>query len=371
MDFESTAHGRIACQDCHGGQPDATVKEEAHEGVVRDPSAAADERCASCHGEIVELAAHSLHKTVAGMGGMVELRLGGSMDDHPALAEGYAGKCYQCHATCGQCHVSRPNTVEGGFIEGHVFQRTPDMLNQCTACHGSRIGEEFRGVHRDEIDGYSGDAHYLDGKRCDFCHGADGIHSSDATVRHEEGDLPRCEDCHASVATGNEWHQQHWQDLSCQVCHAQDYKACASCHVPDGLDEPSWLTFKIGKNPLPDERSWTYVTLRHVPVAPDSFAGWGLDDLPDFEALPTWKYTAPHNIVRFSSRTTVGEGEACGDACHASPATTDGWFLRQVDLDQRPELAEANAPYIVPDTPATEWGQVRGTIAPAGSKETP
>lgn len=369
--FMDTTHGSIPCTDCHGGDPSSSEKDAAHAGVTRDPSVSADQTCAECHAEIVEDASHALHASLEGMETMIEARLGSPMEDHPELVEGYNAKCASCHATCGQCHVSRPETVEGGFVDGHVFQRTPDMLNQCTACHGSRIGDEFRGVHRDQIEGYSGDVHYLSGKRCDHCHGSDGIHQSDAEVRHAESDLPRCEDCHAATVTANDWHRQHWDDLSCQVCHAQEYKACASCHVPDGLDEDSWLTFKIGRNPIPDERRWAYVTLRHVPVAPDTYEAWGVDDLPEFEAAPTWKYAAPHNIVRVSSRTTVEKDAECGDACHESPATTDGWFLRQVDLDQRPELADANSPCIVPDTPATEWSRGRDANAPFRSKETP
>jgi hypothetical protein len=369
--FAGTAHGRLLCQDCHGGDGEADDKRQAHADMVRDPSSDAEASCGACHPDIVEANSGSLHRTLQGYETMVEARLGEDLDDHPAVVEGMQGACYKCHATCGQCHVSRPESVGGGLTDGHVFQRTPDMLNQCTACHGSRIGEEFRGVHRDEIDGYKGDVHYLASMRCQSCHGAMEIHGSTAETRHEATEMPKCEDCHGATRNTNEWHLAHWDDLSCQVCHSQDYKSCASCHVPDGVDEPSWLGFKIGRNPLPDQRRQAYVTLRHIPVAPDTFAAWGVAELPAFEALPTWKYTSPHNIVLQSERTTVGKDEACGDRCHNSPATTDGWFLRQTDLDQRPELAEANTPFIVPDTPATEWWPDGDTIAPPRSKETP
>ena len=96
----------------------------------------------------------------------------------------------------------------------------------------------------------------------------------------------------------------------------------------------------IGKNPLESyDRPYEYVTLRHVPVAGDSFAYYGEDLLANFDALPTWTYTTPHNIQRNTPQT-----ESC-DACHGNAdlfLTVDKVY---------PEEVEANLPVIVDSIP--------------------
>jgi hypothetical protein len=79
--------------------------------------------------------------------------------------------------------------------------------------------------------------------------------------------------------------------------------------------------------------------VRHVPVARDSFAYYGADLLPNFDALPTWKYATPHNIQRITP-----QNEACG-GCHGNAElflTTD-----DVALDER----KANENVIVEELP--------------------
>lgn len=346
----------MACTTCHQGVEPATSMGQAHEGVVGDPSADPEAACGTCHAEIAAAFPTSMHATLQGERNMIAARAGHSMDHDPAMVAGFDASCASCHATCGSCHISRPDAVEGGFVDGHIFDAQPSMVDQCTACHGSRVGEEYRGEHRDEIEGYAGDVHYLSGGRCEMCHGATEMHSAQGEHRYAVDELPRCDDCHDDVATANGYHAMHIDDLSCQVCHSQDYKNCASCHVPNGLDEPSWLGFKIGINPQPDLREPTYVTLRHIPVSADTYAGWGVDEaLSGYDTLPTWKYASPHNIRRWTARTEVADGGSCSEACHNTPATVDGWFLRQVDLDAMPDEAAANEAYIVPDTVPTDW----------------
>jgi len=354
-EFALTDHGELGCVACHGGVEPVADKHAAHEGLVVDPSEGASSACLECHADTVQVFQSSMHATLAGERTMIEARAGYAMEDDPALLAGFEGSCAGCHASCGACHVSRPDPVGGGLVEGHLFDATPDMINQCTACHGSRIGDEYRGTHREEIPGYLGDTHYLAGNRCEFCHGAEEIHGASAEHRYAVEQLPRCQDCHEDIEEANAWHEQHLGALSCQVCHAQDYKSCASCHVPEGLDDPSWLGFKIGRNPLPELRDETFTTLRHIPIARDSYAGWGgQQQLALFDQLPTWKTTSPHNIQRWTPRTESDDG-SCWRACHESPATTEGWFLRRVDLDAMPDEAAANEPFIVPDELPTLW----------------
>lgn len=292
---------------------------------------------------------------------MIAARTGCPVESDEALASGFEASCNSCHTTCGQCHVSRPHSVKGGFIASHRFDATPSMINQCTACHGSRVGDEYRGKHKDQIPGYQYDIHYkknssLGGKHCVNCHSAQEMHAGSADYRYAVAEMPRCEDCHDDVSATNDYHTTHWGELSCHVCHSQDYRNCDACHVPERLDGQSYLNFKIGKNPLPQDREYEYVTLRHVPIARDTYDGWGYSGgLPDYETMPTWKLATPHNIQRWTARTDTTDGQSCSGACHNSPATTDGFFLRQVDLDLLPDEVEANRPYIVPDTAPEEW----------------
>jgi thiosulfate/3-mercaptopyruvate sulfurtransferase len=231
----------------------------------------------------------------------------------------------------------------------------PSMTENCTACHGSRVGMEYRG----ENEGIGADVHYVPGAMtCVDCHRGDEMHGTTGTLPEHRLDapgMPVCEDCHGGLRTVNTYHLAHWGDLSCQSCHSQDYKSCNSCHAGSGLDAPSVMRFKIGKNPVPEKRPYRYVTLRHIPVAPDTYRDWGLSSLADYASVPTWKYAAPHNIRRWTNRTTVTGGD-CSEACHLSPDGAEGVFLRQSDLDaMSPAEAEANRDLIVPDGSPTEW----------------
>lgn len=341
---------------CHGGVEPAEDKLVAHEGIVLDPSVGTDAVCAECHLETVTSFATSMHATLQGERTMLSVRSGMDWESDPAMSAGFEASCNGCHASCGQCHISRPDSAEGGFVSGHVFERTPSMINQCTACHGSRVGEEFRGTHRDEIAGYQADVHYLASMRCEACHTAAEMHAGSGEHRYAVDSMPRCEDCHKDIESANAYHLTHMGAFSCQVCHSQDYKACASCHAPDGLDEPSELGFAIGRNPLPEERAYEYVLLRHIPIVADTYAGWGVtEELANYDQLPSFKYTSPHNIQRWTSRTTPGKGDTCADPCHGSPDTSDGFFFRQADLDRFPDEADANRPFIVPDGSPMDW----------------
>ena len=99
-----------------------------------------------------------------------------------------------------------------------------------------------------------------------------------------------------------------------------DYKNCYSCHVqtpdegtPYFKIEPSEMAFYIGNNPEPTEqRPWSCVVLRHVPVDPDRFSFSGPNLLPEFDARPTFAYATPHNIQR-----NTPQNASC-DACHGN-----------------------------------------------------
>lgn len=361
-DFMEGIHGSLNCVICHGGIDGEDDKETAHTNLVSDPAANADEACSRCHAGIVNKMANSLHGSFKGYQTLFETRSGITFADHPEIEHEFSAECGACHTTCGQCHISRPDAVKGGLVQGHQFMPVPSQADQCTACHGSRVGEEYTGSR----EGYAGDIHYIPNlMKCTDCHSGSEMHGTgvEYATRYESQEMPRCEHCHSDVAASNNYHTKHWGELQCQVCHSQDYKNCNLCHVGGtGVREPSYLAFKIGKNPIPDQRDYEYVVLRHIPIADDTYEPWGITSLDNFDALPTWKYASPHNIRRWTARTDTvdadGNAVGCGTLCHTTPDDDiAGWFLRQVDLDNMtdPKEVSANQAYICPDGSPTGW----------------
>lgn len=347
--FRNSPHA-LECRICHGGRAGVLSKDEAHVGLIPDPSEISVNQCAMCHADIAGKVEHSLHTNIQGYHTLFEARTGQTIDSDPHVRGEFDAECNKCHATCGSCHISRPKSVGGGFIQGHNIRRTPDMNNQCIACHGSRVGAEYLG----ENAGYRPDVHYVpNAMHCKACHSGARLHG-DGTVyghRFEIENAVSCEDCHDPLPS-NAYHSTHGTDLQCQVCHSQAYKNCAECHVGLGIQQPSWIGFKIGRNPIPDNRPGEYVILRHVPVSENTFTPWGVSS-PNYASVPTFKYATPHNIVRWTAQTDTSGGQSCNAVCHMTPATPEGLFLRQVDLDQlsSADEREANADLIVPDGP--------------------
>jgi len=345
-EFLQSTHGKVGCVICHGGDSRNGKKEQAHAGLVADPS---EGNCNTCHQDVAHANAISLHATLSGFESALEAR-GGNVAEGSPLATALENHCQACHTTCGQCHVSRPDELDGGLVSGHQFRGTPSMQYNCIACHGSRVGDEYLGNNS----GIPGDIHWLKGgMTCSDCHSQE-LHGSGKMLdtRYHNPDIVKCEDCHTDVWTnteGNPQHEQHLSDLSCQVCHSIAYKNCYGCHVsidPEGLpcrtSEPSVMQFEIGLNPLRScERAYKYVVLRHVPTCVGTCDYYGENLFPDFNSVPTWKYATPHNI-----QLSTPQNESC-DACHGNIEL----FLTEEDI--RPEEKEANKDVIVDEIPET------------------
>ncbi len=395
-EYSDDPHSEINCTVCHGGDATATDKDAAHantrtdepgDSVIADPSAGM-ETCGRCHAQIASTGETSVHSTFHGYRSLFERRAGFSFASHPGIEEEFSSECGSCHTTCGQCHVSLPNTVQGGLMEGHVFKANPNTMSKtsfkqvCTACHSSRIEEEFYKLGSlESVTGYRLDTHYYKGYKCTSCHTASDMHGDGMLygTRYASHEISRCEDCHstvsyndASVTFGssgdNLFHRQHGVAsgasdpvFQCQVCHSQQYKNCNSCHVSGGgITGSSYLTFKIGLNPIKDVRpEYDYVVLRHIPIAPDTYEPWGISELANYSALPSWKYASPHNILRFTARTDTTGGlndgyDGCR-ACHNAVESGNDWFLRASELDSMatllgyPEEVDANQNYVVDD----------------------
>ncbi len=322
--YKLSGHYEIGCIGCHNGMDDTDDKLLAHSGdFISHPSTVYEEKCGVCHQDIVDNFGTSLHN---GTGQMrkVAIRSGySSSQDFSQLPQhqidGYNNNCAHCHGTCGNCHVVRPATGGGGLINGHNFNKTPDMLNVCVACHTSRGGHGYLGVAA----GTKADVHLAEGGfTCNDCHKGSELHGDGHPVeqRYAYSELPQCEDCHAAIQNSNDYHRMHSSDFSCYVCHSQDYNNCASCHIGgEGARVPAYLDFKIAKNPIPDVKTGydsDLTLVRRTLAAPDNWKEYGVEEYPNFEALPTYNYTTPHNILKWTGRTLVSEGESCASSCH-------------------------------------------------------
>ncbi len=319
--FLGQVHGYVPCTECHGGS-DVPEMEAAHEGMVTDPSNPENETCRKCHPDIGPMQEDSLHYNLVGYDTALYAR--SAPEHHETLEYMEEMHCNECHATCGQCHVSQPASVGGGLLEGHAFG-TPPMGRTCTACHGSRVGNEYTGQN----EGYIADVHVREARMsCVDCHQADEMHGKDIDVeaRYEGPQVPSCESCHEDqIGVGSEIreHNEHsLQLLSCQVCHSTAYSNCWDCHVQLSEDEQPYyllaessLGFYIGRNPERTmERPYRYMPVRHVPIDPNSFEFYGEDLLPNFADRATWRYATPHNIQRNTPQT-----ESC-ENCHENTA---------------------------------------------------
>jgi len=346
--FEKDPHGQFSCQKCHGGNPGGSDKESAHQGIVQFPSEEWETYCLECHSSdpvynrFVNFDSN-LHKTQEGYFERFRQRAGYDIRDDETLLHEFNNECGKCHATCGQCHIGRPISVGSGFLDGHLFKGAPETKNNCVACHGARVGAEYYNENEyTDADGnrVKGDVHLYSSlmAKCDFCHDGHEMHGDGTELDYrydpDDAQAPRCEECHEDDASANNYHTMHWSGnapkLSCQVCHSQPYKSCNSCHVGgEGITGSPYETLKIGKNYMKSDRyDSDYILVRHIPIAPDTYEAWGVDDLPNYESSePTWKYATPHNIQLETAQTTVGEGEGCGSKCHGSD-----YYLRESDV---------------------------------------
>jgi len=322
--------------------------EEAHAGIVKDPTHPDPTKtCGECHEDIVKVSKTSLHYTVEPYKTITEKRASSDPSVRATLAKVRDTHCNYCHASCGQCHVSRPTSVEGGLIAKHKFQKKPSMTENCTACHGSRVGMEYQGKNS----GIPADLHFAtEAMTCNHCHKAAEMHGegkSGYADRYDVSNGPQCLDCHkdaASPKSKNKSHSLHAGKLSCHVCHSVQYKNCSACHVgkdKEGLPyyktAASRMDLKIGLNPNPNPRKpYSFVLVRHIPVDRDTFKYYLSEGLKNFDALPTWKVTTPHNIQLYTQ-----QNEKC-ENCHGNPK----WFLKKEDVDSTEQ--EANRGVIVP-----------------------
>jgi thiosulfate/3-mercaptopyruvate sulfurtransferase len=339
--FLDDVHAQPGCISCHGGTPNTVDFADAHSGL-RSPDRQPDKTCGSCHIGVAKQGRTSLHHLQWGIQKALAER-GADLTD-PTTAKAYAKQCTTCHASCGDCHVSRTRQAGGGLAAGHGFSATGFDTNACTSCHGETVGAESAGIQSAK-----GDYHAALGMSCTSCHTtATTFHSGSPGVGMLDGrPEPTCLDCHPEAAKrsrDNMQHAIHNETVQCQVCHAsgpyRSFDDYAALGKTDAISDT--LAFKIGRNPVQsDQRPWNYVLLREVPITADTFAKSGSGLVPGIGDAPSWTLATPHNMQR-----NTPQNASC-NACHGQKSL----FLTADDLPAA--AVEANRSVIVPKVPTT------------------
>jgi len=303
--LDADPHFQQGCAECHKGDEKAPGKDGAHAGMVKRPS---DNPavCESCHEAIAKGYKASLHYTTAG------LRHGVSARFSPAELQQFGAQvfgkaCQSCHASCGDCHVKSPviGGVNVGLLKGHKFVKR-DEGKTCALCHGGRVYPEFTGDY-----GGTPDVHYQKGMSCMDCHKVNSFHGTSGAMASRKAvpDRPACVTCHKPGQEKTEQakssHVQHSATVSCTACHsAAPYRNCYDCHLGKGATaKPAFI---LGLSPR-DKK--TVTTLRVIPTIRDTFKSAGIA-MANFDALPNYWDTTPHNIRKRTERT-----RSC-EVCH-------------------------------------------------------
>ncbi len=345
---------------CHKGVNTFDMK-KAHVGVVRDPSDNREGVCKECHEEITDTFYDSIHFTIKGIRRVMQAYIAPVLLEKSPLMEAFKIDCNHCHASCGSCHVSRPEATKGGLMEAHRFFKEPPMEKACYGCHGARTGGEYVGkigpcsVGIEIIPdmGDTVDVHFYKYQMtCSDCHQGENLHRKmDDPERVRFYNVPKvqCEDCHKKAMKGDDgvsMHKAHPPNtLACQVCHSSGgYHNCFECHVlvsnggkiPIALSQ-SRIMFKIGLNPdRGPYNKYKYALLRHAPVKYTSFSVLGIDLRKNYEKLFTWAPVPVHNIHRKTS-----QNKDC-NACHGHPelffTEADAMMGSKADLSSVPKV---------------------------------
>jgi hypothetical protein len=209
-------HEDLACEDCHGGNPDGVTKQADHVGLYNNPGDLniVENTCGTCHEEIVSRVKKSLHATSAGvisgarylwaaqkdknatyavrpiedkdgdvpktLGAVEALKMLPHYDESKQAIDDYLrNQCLRCHlwtkgkqrpgdyrsSGCSACHVlyaddglshsadkTIPKDKPGHPIRHEMTSKIP--ARQCVHCHnrGGRTGVSSLGMM--ESDGY-------------------------------------------------------------------------------------------------------------------------------------------------------------------------------------------------------------------------
>ena len=233
----------IGCSSCHLGNPYATRKFLAHNGMIKNPANLpyAEITCGKCHIDQIKRVKSNIMATNTGIINTLRYQWYEVSEPEDTITLYNVAKVPKTIAVshyrkfCSTCHVwKRLNDINGeigrrggGCIDchikikqGHVAITTRIPSNNCTKCHNrsARIGLSFFGIY--ESEGYgtpyfrgspnkfrlSGgrfyrhllpDIHFEYGMDCIDCHTSTGLMGDGKFHHHFEDQVDiLCEDCH-------------------------------------------------------------------------------------------------------------------------------------------------------------------------------
>ena len=251
----------LGCSSCHLGNPQATAKEAAHQGIVKNPGdlRVVEKTCGvnGCHAIDIPKVKNSLMATNRGILATLLYYWGEAPDQNSdlsveellksgknSLALDYFRKlCATCHlwkqkgdlpgffgekgGGCTACHHQLdPKLPKEGKDKGHPLLSKKVPVENCVRCHNrsGRIGISYTGVYESEGSGapieegglsrqelpgdrfyqkLPPDIHYLKGMACIDCHTRKEVMGDGQRHAHFEEQLEvSCRTCHTSGRPG-------------------------------------------------------------------------------------------------------------------------------------------------------------------------
>jgi hypothetical protein len=231
--FHASAHGQLACEDCHAAVSGQALHPDPAR-VARDTPGALDpQACTGCHASVREELERQRHggQSIADPQRYADCR--GCHDPHAAAsAESRAGGYDPGRPVWGQCGVCHADEQSLPPVSGED--------ESCLGCHRLTATDDPQAAARDAL-------------LCGTCHGKTGTPQQAFTGRivplMDEGIERRtphattaCTACHIRAA---EYGHGRQQTRSCRACHAPHDESvahdahlsvgCAACHLEGGV----------------------------------------------------------------------------------------------------------------------------------------
>ncbi len=264
----------IGCFSCHGGNPFATVKRDAHKKMNNIPGNLSNSKqscgTAQCHPEIVERVPSGLMATLSGVIS-VNRTVFNEQSDPDILTNvhqlGNTAADTHLKNLCANCHLGNPKTEYGPVTE-------TTRGGGCLACHlnySPQAEKALKSSRAKYIRAHPEVSLKVGNKHCFNCHSRSGRISTNYEGWHETtlhpGQMPdsanyrlvqgyrvfvkiqedvhhrlglECIDCHHSyelMGDGNLYsHQEDQEDVQCADCH---FKGTPRITLGDDLDNES------------------------------------------------------------------------------------------------------------------------------------
>ncbi|WP_346855369.1 cytochrome b N-terminal domain-containing protein [uncultured Draconibacterium sp.] len=249
----------IGCASCHGGNPFATVKTQAHQNMILIPGnlTTARQSCGTtqCHPEIVERVPTGLMSTLSGMIS-VDRFVFNEQDNPDVLTDvhqlGNSAADEHLRNLCVRCHLGNPKTEYGPvnessrgggclachlnysadaknelplsktqIVKAHPAVNLQVSNDHCFGCHSrsGRISTNYEGWHETTLE----KEQMPDSSNYRLIEDSRVFIKKQEDVHHKLG--LECIDCHHSyelMGDGNLYkHQENQQDVACADCHIQ------------------------------------------------------------------------------------------------------------------------------------------------------